>query len=101
MKVTLQSYGGLAAVVRRQPKVLDTATLPENAAAELTQLVAAAVAMPVEDQDDRARDAMTYTITVEDDDHATVLEQSDAAMSPAFATLLTRLKKHLAQQDRP
>ncbi|MFF1498149.1 protealysin inhibitor emfourin [Streptomyces sp. NPDC058304] len=57
--------------------------------------------MPVDDQADRARDAMTYTITMEDDDHATVLEQSDAAMSPAFATLLTWLKKHLAQQDQP
>ncbi|MEV6734367.1 protealysin inhibitor emfourin [Streptomyces sp. NPDC051364] len=101
MKVTLESYGGLAAAIRRRPEVLDTAALPENAAAELTQLVAAAVAMPVDDQADRARDAMTYTITMEDDSHATVLEQSDAAMSPAFATLLTWLKKHLAQQDQP
>ncbi|WP_030299713.1 protealysin inhibitor emfourin [Streptomyces katrae] len=95
MKVTLESYGGLAAAARRRPKVLDTAALPENAAAEMTQLVAAAVAMPVEDQADRARDAMTYTITVEDDDHVTVLEQSDASMSPAFATLLAWLKKDL------
>ncbi|MFE6844735.1 protealysin inhibitor emfourin [Streptomyces sp. NPDC057686] len=95
MKVTLESYGGLAAAVRRRPGVLDTAALPENEAAELTQLVAAAAAMPVEDQADRARDAMTYTITVQDDDHATVLEQSDAAMSPAFAALLTWVRKHL------
>ncbi|MEU9303272.1 protealysin inhibitor emfourin [Streptomyces sp. NPDC048269] len=101
MKVTLESYGGLAAVIRRQPKALDTAALPEDAAAALIRLVAAAVAMPVEDRADRARDAMTYTITVEDDDHATVLEQSDAAMSPAFTTLLTWLKKHFAQQDQP
>ncbi|WP_329312323.1 hypothetical protein OG723_01875 [Streptomyces sp. NBC_01278] len=101
MRVTLESYGGLAAVIRRRPEVLDTAAMPENAAAELTQLVAAAIAMPVEDQADRARDAMTYTITVEDHDRATVLEQSDATMSPAFATLLTSLKEHLAQRDQP
>ncbi|MEU9176166.1 protealysin inhibitor emfourin [Streptomyces sp. NPDC048550] len=101
MKVTLESYGGLAAAIRRRPAVLDTAALPENAAAELTQLVAAAVTMPVEGRADRARDAMTYTITMEDEGQATVLEQSDAAMSPAFATLLTWLKKHLAQQDQP
>ncbi|KJY24409.1 MULTISPECIES: protealysin inhibitor emfourin [unclassified Streptomyces] len=93
MKVTLESYGGLAAATRRRPKVLDTATLPEDAAAEMTRLVAAAVATPAADRADRARDAMTYTITVEDDDHATTLEQSDASMSPAFATLLAWLRK--------
>ncbi|MER5202352.1 protealysin inhibitor emfourin [Streptomyces sp. NPDC002825] len=102
MKVTLEAYGGLAAVLdsRRRPEVLDTDALPENAAGELARLVAAAVSMPVEGDDGRARDAMSYTITVEDGDRATVLEQSDGAMTPAFASLLTWLKKHFAGQTQ-
>ncbi|MFF1443530.1 protealysin inhibitor emfourin [Streptomyces sp. NPDC058295] len=98
--MTLETYGGLAAAtnLRRPPKVLDTAALPETAAAELAQLLAAAVSMPQEDQAGRARDAMSYTITVEEGDRVTVLEQSDAAMTPAFAALLTWLRKHFAQQ---
>ncbi|WP_053691243.1 protealysin inhibitor emfourin [Streptomyces sp. WM6372] len=100
MKVTLVTHGGLAAAVnlRLPPKVLDTDTLPENAAPELARLVAAAVATPKADQPNRARDAMSYTITVEDGGRSTVLKQSDAAMTPAFADLLTRLQKYLEQQ---
>ncbi|MFK0047684.1 protealysin inhibitor emfourin [Streptomyces sp. NPDC090741] len=100
MKVTLATHGGLAAAVnlRLPPKVLDTDTLPENAAPELARLVAAAVATPKADQPSRARDAMSYTITVEDGGRSTVLKQSDAAMTPAFAALLTRLQKYLEQQ---
>ncbi|AZS75025.1 hypothetical protein DDE74_32565 [Streptomyces lydicus] len=100
MKVTLATHGGLAAAInlRLPPKALDTDALPANVAAELAQLVAAAVAMPKEDRATRARDAMSYTITVEDGGRSTVLRQSDAAMSPAFAALLTWLKKHFEQQ---
>ncbi|QJT00132.1 hypothetical protein G9272_07405 [Streptomyces asoensis] len=100
MTVTLEAYGGLAAAsnLRRPSEVLDTDALPETAAAELAQLLAAAVSMPQGDGTGRARDAMSYTITVQDGDRVTVLEQSDAAMTPAFAALLTWLKKHFAQQ---
>ena len=100
MKVTLETYGGLAAVtdLRRPPKALDTDDLPRPAAAELSHLLAAAVSMPQEDEAESARDAMSYAITVETGDRVTVLEQSDTAMTPAFASLLTWLKKHCAQQ---
>ncbi|MEU8434949.1 protealysin inhibitor emfourin [Streptomyces sp. NPDC029216] len=98
MKVTLETYGGLAAAIRRRPEVLDTATLPENAAAELTRLLTAAAAAPPANGSGLARDAMTYTITAEDPARTMVLEQSDATMTPAFATLLTWLKKRFAQQ---
>ncbi|WP_225823433.1 protealysin inhibitor emfourin [Streptomyces naphthomycinicus] len=98
--MALRTYGGLAAVLdpRRPPQVLDTDALPEAAAAELARLLAAAGSMPEEDTDGRARDAMSYTITAEDGDRVTVLEQSDAAMTPAFAALLTWLRKHFAQR---
>lgn len=100
MKVTLETYGGLAAAAdfRRRPQVLDTAALPESPATELARLVAAAVAMPVEADTGRARDARSYTITVEDGGRSTLLEQSDAAMTPAFAALLTWLRRHFAGQ---
>ncbi|MFD9480168.1 MULTISPECIES: protealysin inhibitor emfourin [Streptomyces] len=99
MKVTLETYGGLAAAAdRRQPQVLDTAGLPESSATELARLVAAAVAMPAKADTGRARDARSYTITVEDGGRSTLLEQSDAAMTPAFAALLTWLRRHFAGQ---
>ncbi|WP_406010875.1 hypothetical protein OG440_35655 [Streptomyces sp. NBC_00637] len=100
MTVTLETYGGLAAAAHlgRPPKVLDADALPETAAAELGRLLAAAVSTPGKEDDGRARDAMSYTITVRDGDRVTVLEQSDAAMTPAFAALLTWLKKHFAQE---
>jgi hypothetical protein len=101
VKVSLQSYGGLAAVTEfgRPPKVLDTDALPEAAKAELARLLHEAASMPPdESRAERARDAMGYTITAESGDRTTVLEQSDAAMTPAFAALLTWLRKHFAQQ---
>ncbi|MFE5580503.1 protealysin inhibitor emfourin [Kitasatospora sp. NPDC056531] len=100
MIITLAKHGGLAAAInlRLPPEVLDTATLPEPAAARLTQLVAAAVSAPGQDEADRARDAMSYTITIEDGGRSTVLSQSDTAMSPGFAALLTWLEDHFARQ---
>ncbi|MGW7819541.1 protealysin inhibitor emfourin [Streptomyces puniciscabiei] len=101
MKVTLATHGGQAAAIhlRLPPRALDTDVLPENAAAELAQLVAAAgpaAEEAEEERHDRAPDAMSYTITVEDEGRSTVLTQSDAAMSPAFAALLGWLEKHFA-----
>ncbi|MFD8984168.1 protealysin inhibitor emfourin [Streptomyces sp. NPDC059564] len=100
MKVTLATYGGLAAAsgLRLPPRVWDTDALPENAAAELAQLVAAAAPTPTVDRPSLARDAMSYTITVEDGGRSTVLKQSDAAMTREFAALLTWLQKHFEQQ---
>ncbi|AKJ14706.1 hypothetical protein ABB07_32995 [Streptomyces incarnatus] len=98
MKVTLATHGGQAAAIhlRLPPRVLDTDVLPEDAAAELARLVAAAVPAAEEERHGRAPDAMSYTITVEDEGRSTVLTQSDAAMSPAFAALLGWLEKHFA-----
>jgi hypothetical protein len=38
---------------------------------------------------------MSYTITVEDSGHRTVLKRSDTDMSPAFGKLLASLERHL------
>lgn len=102
MKVTLATHGGLAAAINlgRPPRVVDTDNLPEPAAEELAQLVAAARAAepadaPAEPGPGRARDAMSYTITVEDDGHQLVLTASDTTMSRELSALLSWLEQHL------
>ena len=99
MKVTWETYGGQAAAIRLglPPKVLDADALTENMAGELDRLVAAAVPEAEEKRRGSARDAMSYTITVEDGGRSTVLTRSDATMTPAFAALLGWLEKHTAQ----
>jgi hypothetical protein len=99
MKVTLSTHGGLAAGVRRLPLIVESSTLPKGAAAELAQLVAAVKAAPSvkEERPGRARDAMSYTITLEEDSgERSVINQSDTAMSPSFAALLEWLDRHSA-----
>ncbi|MER6631540.1 protealysin inhibitor emfourin [Streptomyces sp. NPDC000987] len=101
MKVTLATHGGQAAAIRLRlpPEVLDTDTLPTNTAAELAELVAAVgPAAGTERPPGRARDAMSYTITVENDGRTTVLTQSDTTMTPEFAALLGWLERHFAQR---
>ncbi|MEH0450117.1 MULTISPECIES: protealysin inhibitor emfourin [unclassified Streptomyces] len=95
--------GGLAATVLADlpPQVLDTDTLPDGAAAEMHRLVSAAarsVAEGTEEPSSLARDAMSYSITVEEGGHASVLVQSDTTMSAEFAALLRRLRQHTARQ---
>ena len=105
MRVTLATHGGLAAPVLAglPPDVVDTHALPESAAAELSRLVAAAVpttAAAAGNPEPRKHvpDAMSYSITVEEGGHSSVLVQSDADMSPEFAALLRWLKEHVARE---
>lgn len=97
MKVTLATHGGLAAGIRRPPLKVDSADLPGAAATELERLVAEAKAAPQaqEERPGRARDAMSYTITVEEDDgKPTVLRHSDVSEAPALSALLGWLKRY-------
>lgn len=96
MKVTLEKYGGLAAGIRRPPKTIDAGGLSASVAEELQKLVdAAKSAAPAGgDEPGRARDAMSYNITVEQDGQPVVLEQSDGAMSPEFRKLVRWLDSH-------
>lgn len=100
MKVTWETHGGQAAAIRLglPPKELDSDDLPENRAGELDRLVAAAVPEAEEKGPSRARDAMSYTITVEDDGPPIVMTRSDVTMSPAFAALLRWLEHQAAPQ---
>jgi hypothetical protein len=71
--------------------------LPPPVGEELARLLEAAKATSeVPDAGPgRARDAMSYTITVEDRNHQTVLRRSDSNMSSEFAALLTWLERHM------
>jgi hypothetical protein len=99
MRISLAKHGGLAAgmLLGCPPRVLDTSTLPPAAADELARLVEVVSATPeaTELGSRQARDAMSYTITVEDSGHRTVLKRSDTDMSPAFGKLLASLERHL------
>ena len=98
MKITLAQHGGQAAAInlRLPPRVVDTAALRADEAAELARLVRDAATAPVaaDIPPAKARDAMSYTITVEDGGRQTVLSQSDSAMSEAFGKLLGWLQRN-------
>jgi hypothetical protein len=104
MKVTLTTHGGLAATINLglPPRVVNTDDLPEAAAEELADLVAAAkAAEPVKAPADaagprRAPDEMSYTITLEKGDHRVVLTATDTTMSREFSALLDWLEQHFA-----
>lgn len=91
MRVSLATRGGMAApIIRRLPPlVVDTDQLPDPAARELRRLAAAAAADPgTPHPASPARDAMTYTITIDDGPHSSTLTSADTSMSPAFSALL-------------
>lgn len=96
MKITLAQHGGQAAVINRArpPQVIDSAALDESKAAELKGLAAAAASAPARAASSgKARDEMSYTITIEDQGRETVLSQSDTTMSEEFSKLLGWLRR--------
>ena len=96
MKITLAQHGGLAAGIRlnRPPIAIDAAALEASQAAEMKALAAAAVGAPPGARSGKARDEMSYTLTIEDGGHQTVLSQSDTSMSIEFGKLLAFLQRH-------
>ena len=95
MKVTLRKQGGLAGGIQWPPTIVELSKLSGSVASELTQLVAAVKATPAPENKSpgRARDSMTFTITIDEDGgDCTIVEQSDTAMSPSFVALLEWLE---------
>lgn len=101
MKVTLKHAGGLAAGMRRPPRVLDTTALSAPNAKLLSELAAAAVAEDPEklQSADRGRDGMSYTMTIDVDGTLSVLHRTDMGMTSAFAALLDHIEQCLALAD--
>jgi hypothetical protein len=96
VRVTLKKHGGLAPVVAGPPCVVDSSQLPEAAAAELKTLTALAQRDVVTDVESpgRARDAMSYTLSIEEDGAETVIRQSDLTMTSRFARLINWIESH-------
>jgi len=97
MKLSLATHGGFAAGIRRPVRTVDLDKLPEMAAREVLQALAAARASPGSGAADKARDAMSYVVTVEDGGAATELRRSDATMTPEFDALLACFEKYAAK----
>ena len=96
MRVTLETFGGFAAGIRRLRRQLDSAALPAPLAAELTRLSTAAQSEQAPGElPGPARDILTYKITLDYNGRTAILKASDAAMPPAFAALLDWLEEHL------
>lgn len=97
MNITLVKHGGLLAGTLQLPIRVQASTLSEDERTELAQLLSAAKATPTNKEWKSAStpDAMSYTITVtEDDGSTTQLSVSDVTMSPSFAVLLQWLNRH-------
>jgi hypothetical protein len=96
MKVTLSQHGGQAAGInlRRRPHAIDSTDLDDAGASELERLAAGAISAPAPERSGRARDELSYTITIETNGRETVLAQSDTAMSAEFSKLLAWLQRH-------
>lgn len=99
MKISLSERGGIAATTRMAmpARVVDVATLPAKDAVVLARLIAAARAAPAPPSGGRPRDAMHYTITIDDGGQTTSLAQGDASMTDDFAALLDWLRDHLPE----
>src|SRR5262245_23195448 len=95
MKVTLTKHGGLAAGMRRPPCVVESSTLSPVAAVELGRLVSAAQAKPaaVAEKPESARDAISYSITIEEGGKVTTLRQSDVTVTREFTALVDWLER--------
>jgi hypothetical protein len=97
VKITLARHGGIAAGIRRPNQVLDAAALPDEGRAELARLVAAARSASRAESPGpgRARDAMGYSITVDEGGQPVVMSASEGNMTPAFTALLEWVERHV------
>jgi hypothetical protein len=112
MRVSLTTRGGLAAAVNAAspPVVVDTATLSQGQARELTRLVRAATAAPVVETESAARDAQSYaardaqsyaardaesyTVVVDDGGRAETIRAREPTVPDAVAELIDWVRRH-------
>jgi len=93
MRMTLQVHGGIAAI-RRKALSMDTALLqPEqaNIVENLARTVTATAPVPSVEP---LPDAMSYTLTIEDDGKKSVVKQRDGSITPEFQRLLDQFATH-------
>jgi len=89
MRLTLKVHGGFAAAMRREPAVMDTASLDPQHADRIAHLVRAIVASPTASAPaEPMPDAMSYTLVVEQDGKTDVVKQRDGDLTAEFGQLL-------------
>jgi hypothetical protein len=93
MRMTLQTHGGLAAI-RRKPVSLDTGSLEPGQAKSVENLVRTLLATASAPSGEPLPDAMSYTLTVEDDGKTAVVKQRDGGITPEFERLLDQFATH-------
>jgi hypothetical protein len=101
MLIRFQRDGGLTG--RSLKLALDTSSLAADERADIEQLVASSGFWdlpPVLEGDPEARDAYTYTLTVEDGDRAKTVVVADSAVPDSLRPLITRLTERAKEQRR-
>ena len=83
-------------MMRRSPKTIDLAKLPDDKADELHRLVAAAKASggAADRDNDRGGDSVSYTINVDDPKGSTELRYSDSDITQPAADLMDWIAKN-------
>jgi hypothetical protein len=102
MLIRFQRDGGLVAQLKLT-LALDTSTLPPDERSEIEDMVASSGFMdlpPVLEGDPEARDAYTFTVTVEDGDRSHTVVVADSAVPDSLRPLITRLTERAKQQRR-
>ena len=96
MKVILSQHGGQGAGIymQRAPTVIDSASLGEAERKELDSLVSGARKAPARPSSPKARDEMSYKVTIQDEGAEVVLSQTDTSMTPEFGQLLGWLQRY-------
>lgn len=87
VKITLKTFGGIAAGIRRPPLVIDSSRMPIDRCRELERLarsIGAYSGAPASPHPDE----MSYHVTIEDGESVREARRSDSTMTPEFAKLV-------------
>lgn len=94
MRLKLQTFGGLAAGIKRPALHVDLDDVDAGAGRRIAALVSSAQRGMPSAPAPAAPDEMSYRITVEREGDVHAVEGSDSTMTPEFAELLQLLRDH-------
>ena len=92
MKVTVNIAGGLAPAVMGRQFVVDSTTLAPADQQTLTRAVDAAIAAPAPKLNSRARDARTYSITIDSGSGSKTIVAEDGGVPEPVRKLVDTVK---------
>jgi hypothetical protein len=100
MRLKLQSFGGLAAGMRRPALHVDLDDIDAGAGRRIAALLTLAQRGMKLAHAAAAPDEMSYRVTAEHEGRVDAVEGSDSTMTPEFAELLDLLRAHAAPEPR-